>query len=81
MRLNETSDMMNSDDYKKRFQAEYYQLKIRLDGLNSMLDRWDKGELNFNPICPKGLLESQFKIMEKYVEILEARAKLEKVEL
>ena len=77
MRLNETSDMMNSDDYKKRFQAEYYQLKIRLDGLNSMLDRWDKGELN----CPKSLLESQFKIMEKYVEILEARAKLEKVEL
>ena len=46
-----------------------------------MLDRWDKGELNFNPICPKSLLESQFKIMEKYVEILEARAKLEKVEL
>lgn len=81
MRLNETSDMMNSDDYKKRFQAEYYQLKIRLDGLNSMLDRWDKGELNFNPICPKSLLESQFEIMEKYVEILEARAKLEKVEL
>lgn len=81
MRLNETSDMMNSDDYKKRFQAEYYQLKIRLDGLNSMLDRWDKGELNFNPICPKSLLESQFTIMEKYVEILEARAKLEKVEL
>ena len=81
MRLNETSDMMNSDDYKKRFQAEYYQLKIRLDGLNSMLDRWDKGELNFNPICPKSLLKSQSIIMEKYVEILEARAKLEKVEL
>ena len=81
MKLNETSDMMNSNNYKERFQAEYYQLKIRLDGLNSMLDRWDKGELNFNPICPKSLLESQSKIMEKYVEILEARAKLERVGL
>lgn len=28
-----TSKMMESKDYKERFKAEYFQLKIRLDGL------------------------------------------------
>ena len=29
MELNETIEMMQSADYKERFKAEYYQLKIR----------------------------------------------------
>ena len=30
MKLQDTMSMMVSDDYKERFKAEYYQLKIRL---------------------------------------------------
>lgn len=29
MELNDTINLMNNSDYKKRFQAEYYQTKIR----------------------------------------------------
>ena len=30
MRLSETVDMMNSNNYKERFKAEYYQIRIRI---------------------------------------------------
>ena len=29
MKLNDTVEMMNSEDYQERFKAEYYQLKER----------------------------------------------------
>lgn len=37
MKLNETVKMMNSADYKERFQAEYNQLAIRYYGLKICL--------------------------------------------
>lgn len=37
MKLNETAQMMVSEDYKERFRAEYLQLKIRMCGLSNML--------------------------------------------
>ena len=37
MKLSETVEMMNSADYKERFRAEYFQLKIRVNGLKNML--------------------------------------------
>ena len=46
MVLKDTVEMMNSDDYKERFKAEYYQLVIRYNKLKSMLVKWDKGTLN-----------------------------------
>ena len=33
MELKDTIEMMNSDDYKERFKAEYYQTKIRYEKL------------------------------------------------
>jgi hypothetical protein len=33
MKLNETVGMMESGDYKERFRGEYFQLKIRMEGL------------------------------------------------
>ena len=33
MKLQDTIELMNSSDFKDRFKAEYYQLKIRRDGL------------------------------------------------
>ena len=33
MKLIETVEMMKSTDYKERFRAEYFQLKIRIESL------------------------------------------------
>ena len=37
MQLKDTVEMMNSEDFKERFKAEYYQLLFRLNALTSML--------------------------------------------
>ncbi len=41
--LEMTIDLMNSDDYKERFKAEYAQTLIRLRKLNNMLNKYDEG--------------------------------------
>ena len=81
MKLSETVEMMNSTDYKERFKAEYYQLKIRVNGLKNMIDKWDKGELNFTPTCPREIYNDQMEYMMNYMTLLENRAYLEKIEL
>lgn len=81
MELRDTIEMMTSEDYKERFKAEYYQVKTRYDKLEAMLDKWDKGELNFTPDCPKALLEVQMYAMGEYLDVLETRAKFEDIEL
>ena len=37
MELKDTATLMVNSDYKERFKAEYYQLKIRLEKLKCML--------------------------------------------
>ena len=79
--LKDTVVLMNSADYKERFQAEYYQLVIRYKKLKAMLDKWDNGELNFKPTCPRGIYNMQIKAMVDYIAVLEARAAIEGVRL
>lgn len=79
--LEETAGMMTSEDYKERFKAEYYQLKTRYEKLHRMLECWDYGKLDFVPDCPRSLYEIQLRSMHDYLAVLEARAKIEKVEL
>lgn len=81
MTLADTSEMMNSTDYKERFKAEYYQVGIRYHKLYAMIVKWDKGELNFKPTCPRSLYDLQLKAMADYMAVLEARAMIEKIEL
>ena len=81
MELKDTATLMVSSDYKERFKAEYYQLKIRLEKLKCMLQKWDNGEINFTPSCPRSVYDVQVKSMQDYLAILEARAVIEKVEL
>lgn len=81
MVLKDTIDLMTSEDYKKRFLAEYQQLKIRYKGLCNMIDKWDKGELNFKPTCPRSTYDLQISAMEDYLTVLEARAVMEGIEL
>ncbi len=81
MGLKDTIEMMNSEDYKERFKAEYYQVVIRYQKLVVMLEKWDKGELKFKPICPRSTYNIQIKAMTDYIAILEARAVMEGIEL
>ena len=81
MNLNNTIDMMTSEDYKERFKAEYYQTKIRFYKLVEMLDSWNAGNLTFKPACPKWMYQDQLAIMSDYLDILEERAKLENIEI
>lgn len=81
MELNDTVILMNSSDYKERFQAEYFQTKIRYDKLCKMLVKHEAGTLGFTPTCPIEVLEDQKYNMEQYLKSLQVRAELEKIEL
>jgi len=81
MKLNETVTMMNSADYKERFKAEYYQLKIRFCGLMNMLYEWNDDKLTFEPSCPRSTYDLQLRSMRDYMSIMEMRAVMEHIEL
>mgnify|MGYP005821871229 FL=1 len=75
--LKDTAEMMTSEDYKERFKAEYAQVCIRYQKLAAMLEKWDKGELNFIPTCPRSTYNMQIAAMTDYIAVLEARAVME----
>lgn len=81
MKLEQTVNMMLSDDYKERFKGEYWQLVTRYKGLKSMLDKWDNSALNFEPTCPRSTYNMQIKAMTDYIAVLEARAVMEGIDL
>lgn len=92
MELKHTVALMNSDDYKERFKAEYYQTKERyekLKGFNTKIEAANlllDGIKNAEPIvkepehdCPYELLRRQQAIMGEYLHILELRASIENI--
>ena len=81
MQLKDTVEMMNSEDFKERFKAEYYQLSIRLYSLTSMLIKWENNMLDFEPKCSKETLENQVIFMQGYMNILRLRAEIEEIDL
>ena len=81
MQLKDTVEMMNSEDFKERFKAEYYQLLIRFDDLMTMLIKWENNMLDFEPKCSKETLENQLILMQGYIDILRLRAKVEGIDL
>ena len=81
MELKDTVEMMGSDDYKERFKAEYYQVKIRYGKLKYMLERWDNEHLDFTPSCPRSTYDMQIRVMSDYIAILEMRAAMEGIVL
>lgn len=81
MELKDTIMLMKSEDYKDRFKAEYHQLRIRFEKLDAMLEKWDRGKLEFKPTCPRSTYSIQLRAMEEYMAVLEARAVMEGVDL
>ena len=81
MELNDTVELMNSNDYKDRFKAEYLQTKIRYDNLHTMLVKYQAGTLDFEPDTSRTILMEQERYMREYLRILEVRAEIEEVVL
>lgn len=79
MELRDTIPGMLSPDYKERFAAEYEQLSIRVQKLETFIDNYRNGRLSFKPTCNIELLEQQLDIMKAYIAVLEERAKIEGV--
>lgn len=86
MELKDTIELMQSNDYKERFKAEYYQTLIRYEKLKSFNDKielnekYDIGECPIHT-CPSSLLREQQRQMGMYLHILEQRAYVENIEL
>lgn len=90
MELKDTISLMTSSDYKERFIAEYWQLKIRYEKLkhfNNLIeaayrtDGHDPMVIEPKHDCPYGILREQQKVMGEYLHLLEVRALIEDVKL
>ena len=81
MELKDTVKLMESEDFKDRFKAEYYQTKIRYEKLHAMIVKYEAGTLNFEPKCSIELLKEQSAAMGKYLYMLEVRAQIENIKL
>lgn len=85
MELKDTIDLMNSADYRERFQAEYRQVKIRYEKLKSFCNKIEAAEITGQEPpkhdCPVSLLRDQQRTMGNYLHILELRAEIENIQL
>lgn len=81
MELKQTATMIQSEDYRERFKAEYYQTAIRRDKLAATVDKLDAGKLEFKNDSTPDQLKRQLAIMDEYVAILKERAATEGIGL
>jgi hypothetical protein len=83
--LKEKVELMNSEDYKERFIAEYHQVKIRYEKLKNFCNKIEVEEMLGKEVtkhdCPLELLREQQKYMGLYLSILEKRALIENIVL
>lgn len=73
--LNETVSLMNSNDFKLRGIAEYYQIKIRTKQNREFIRKWENKELDFTPLNTPEKSKMQLKAMELYEYTLKERLK------
>ncbi len=76
--LEKSAEYMCSDDWKKRFIAEYAQLVTRIDKLLDYL--WEEDSNDEDP-CPTGILSMQLDRMGEYQQLLEIRAQIYGIDL
>ena len=81
MTLNETVDLMLSDDYKDRLKAEYYQTEIRLNKLKIAIAKYKASTIGYSVAGGLASLMEQKRDMESYLETLFVRAELDGIEL
>ena len=81
MELSKTIKLMTSASYKDRFAAEYFQTLIRFEKLATIYVGADNKSLDFEPTCPRSMLEKQIIDMNEYLNDLKSRAKIEGIDL
>lgn len=79
--LKDTIPYMESEDYKSRFIAEYFQAKIRYEKLHAFIVKYEAGALDFTPDTSLYVYKSQASTMGNYLYLLEVRAKIEDIDL
>jgi hypothetical protein len=79
--LNETVELMLSDDPVDRFKAEYYQLENRFIALDEYLMNWDLGRLDPAPQVSRFLYSEQLGHMRNYLIAMKKRADAEGITL
>lgn len=83
--LKEKVELMNSEDYKERFIAEYHQVKIRYEKLKNFCNKIEVEEMLGKEVTkhdfPLELLREQKRYMGLYLSILEKRAFIENIVL
>ena len=91
-KLNKTIPLMESGDYRQRFVAEYWQTRIRYEKLRAFNRRIEAAlrTAHCDPSvrvempkhdCPDILLIDQEDTMLRYLNLLEERAIIEKIDL
>ena len=81
MELKDTIKLMISSDYNNRFKAERYQLDIRINKLQAMLEKYKNNQLDFVPKCPYELLNKQLEAMIQYRDCLLEREIIEDIDI
>lgn len=81
MELKDTISMMQSDNYKERLKAEYFQTRIRWGKLANMIEQYRSNTLPFKPVCIIDVYKKQDKAMRDYLDILKYRAEAEGINL
>ena len=81
MELKDTVELMISDNYNNRFKAERYQLDIRINKLQTMLDKYKNNQLDFVPKCSYELLNKQLEAMIEYRDCLLEREIIEDIDI
>lgn len=79
--LKDTINLMQSDDFKERFKAEYYQTEIRYNKLSEIIGKYYDNALKFTPKTPIRILEAQLNAMGVYLDMLQRRAEYENITL
>jgi len=88
--LKDTALLMQSEEYKDRFIAEYWQTKIRFEKLKALINQLDAEEQTQydgkkvtapKHDCPGSMLRDQRETMGVYLHILEVRAVIEGIDL
>lgn len=81
MELKDTIELMISYDYNNRFKAERYQLDIRINKLQAMLEKYRDNKLDFVPKCSYELLSKQLNAMIQYRDCLLEREIIEDIDI
>ena len=81
MNLKDTIELMISSDYNNRFKAERYQLDIRINKLQAMLEKYKNNQLDFVPKCSYELLNKQLEAMIQYRDCLLEREIIEDIDI